>query len=712
MTDDDTVDPATAGPDVAASDDAAASHDTHDDAESGPVGATDADPDDGLSADDSRSFQQNAGVINQFFGGVGADGATFGIAGAVSARRATGVITGAKVAVLLAGYVRPEHFDEAVRILRRERLLVLAGDEGSGKRLGALALLADVVGAGRSITSLPPSRTLAELANGEFQADRGYLVQDWSCDSAGSAVHRFDLDQLRQALDRPNRQAYLVLTGRFDQTQRRLLADVLVDAQPPDPLGVLAACPTSTVAALLDDEQAQLRERTAALRRPRDVVVVARNANRGVDKAFALLGEAEKQQVVSWFDQRPDPRPLLAVAALCFLDGTPDLAFQSLLSRLVVLVNQHVTLDSVTRSAVDGAPTGAFPQHVLGEHALDAVAVEHSDGDSAGSRVRRFGAPHFRDRAVAELVHRYGFELWEPLRVWIDEVAALPASPLQVRVSFGVALLAQYAPDVVMDLLREWSNGVAAQRLTAAYVLSWMCLDDAVAATALRVAQSWTTGAGTRRAETAAMAFGGELGIRYQTVALNQLWHLTLRNAAVSRTAAGALALLLWSAVQEADSASTMLRFLRSALRRLIDDRVGVASSGDHNKQIAKALGVIRLVLTSVVAGSAESVSAAVLRTLPGCIGVLGELWAEVLRSARNRGLGVGQLCDVLDVLRDDVTGMSVIAEFGTAIRDHLSPEENRLLRRQVIAEWNQRDKPTSRLLVAELLAALGAART
>lgn len=668
--------------------------------------ATSADPDADLSTDDTRTFQQGASVINNFIGDVSADNASFGMAGgAVSARRATGVIKAERVSAQLRGYVRPDGFAAAVAVLRKEHLLVLTGAEGIGKRTGAIAVLAEALGM-NSIVSLPPTRSLMDLGKADLQEGRGYLVQDWSGDDASSSAQRFDLDQLRRALEK----SYLVLTCRLPHAQRRLFDGVIVDWSAPDPLAVLDACPMSTSDELTGTERERLRERVATLSRPSDVVGVATRAREGVDTAFEFLGVNDRQRVATWFEDKPAPRSLLATAALCFLDGTPDLEFQSLLSLLVRLVNEHATLDTVTRSVGDSAPAGAFPQHDGGEQPLDVVGIERSaDGDQTDQRVRRFVSPPVRRAVIEMLVDRYGFELWEPLRDWIDEVAALPSWRRQVRLAFGVALLYRHAPDTVQDLLGQWADGVVGQRFAAAFALSWMCLDDSMAPFALRTAQGWTAGAGTRRATTAAMAFGGELGIRYQNEALNKLWYLAMRSQMVSRHATDALAQLLCSAVQDADTAASMLRFLRSVLRKLIDDAVGVPAGGDYYRQVAKALDAIRLVLCAVPGGSGESVSATILRTLPGCTALLGELWAEVLRSARHRGTAVMRLCEVLDVLRDDYAGMSVIAEFGTAIRRHLSDEENRLLRRQLAVEWNERENPRSTLLVTELINALGA---
>lgn len=678
----------------------------------GPAGLADpAEPDAGLSEDETRNFEQNASVINQFFGGVSAEGSTFGGAGAVSARRTTGLITATRIAELLRGHVPPPRQDPAVRTLLTKHLLVIAGTEGIGKRQGGLAVLATVLGPDRPVASLPPSKTLADLAGSKFQAHRGYLVQDWNGDRSSAALQQFDVDQLRRALDKPDGGAYLVLTCQLSQAERRLLDDVIVDWMAPAPLDVFDARLGPAGTTLDPDEDARLRERISGLHRPRDVVAVAERAGQGVDGAFAVLGEADRRQVAEWFEGAPAPRSLLSTAALCFLDGSPDQLFQSLLNRLVVLVNEHATVDSVTRSATASAPDGAFPRQDAGSSTLETIMLDRggdNDQDGGGNRVRTFASPHFREHTIAELVSGYGFELWEPMRAWIDEVAGLPPSSVQVRLAFGVALLARHAPDLVeRRFLEQWANGLAAQRLTAAYVLSWMCLDDALAGMALRIAQRWTSGAGARRAATAAMAFAGELGVRYQSEALNKLWHLTLRVAAVSNSAATALSVLLWSAVDDAATAKTVLKFLRSALRALIDDAVGVPANGDYFRQVDKALSAIRRMLCGRSAGAGESVTATILRTLPNCMGLLGELWAEVLRSARHRNLAVEELCQVLAAARDDADGLRLIAEFGTSIRSHLSPEENRLLRRQVAVAWERHGKPPSGVQVTELLKAL-----
>jgi hypothetical protein len=77
----------------------------------------------------------------------------------------------------VSDYVRPSTFDDAVAWLRENRVVVLAGDPGSGRRAGAIALLREVVDDGL-LVMLSPAVTVEDLAEWDYRQDHGYLVVD------------------------------------------------------------------------------------------------------------------------------------------------------------------------------------------------------------------------------------------------------------------------------------------------------------------------------------------------------------------------------------------------------------------------------------------------------------------------------------------------------------------------------------------------------
>lgn len=108
---------------------------------------------------------------------------------------------------LLRTYLEPPCFPAAVRRLADGHLLVLAGAEATGKRLGAIALLSRMSLAEGSVAVLSPVATVVELAaRMEFEPGRAYLLHDW----AGGADERHDLLKLADELVEVG--CFLVLT--------------------------------------------------------------------------------------------------------------------------------------------------------------------------------------------------------------------------------------------------------------------------------------------------------------------------------------------------------------------------------------------------------------------------------------------------------------------------------------------------------------------
>lgn len=662
-----------------------------------------------LSQAETQEYRQQAQLIYNFYGRTNAQGSHFGHLSSNSVRRVTGRLSHEELVTALHHFVPAPSMSTVVRKLSEHHLVVLSGMEGSGKRTGALAALREVIDESQPVTSLPPSLTLAELADEgcvRYRTGRGYLVQDWISENVVGSLHQFDMDRLRRKL--VNAGAYLVVTGYLG-TRDRHVDDLVVEWAPPDPAEVFDDRWKVSKVTLDPAQLERVRDRVRKVQQPRDVVALVERLTDGVDIALDTLGEVERSRVTRWFDEEHSTREVLSVAALAFLHGIPELEFQDMLARLANLYETPVNSSAESANHPSIAVLQQYPSNAADERTLDVMVRSLSGSTGVGDRRRVFKSIHYRERVITELTERYGFELWVPLRQWIAEAAALPSSETRLQLALGVALMCRHAPDEVERCLEQWANGLAAERLTAAYALSWMCVDDLLSAVALRIAARWTSNAGARRAATAAMAFGGELGIRYQSEALSWLWHLALRGEPVSTIARESIALLLCAAVVDPDSATTVLLFLCSALRDTLGRGVNGRTNGQHHFRVRrKALFVVLTVLSIRTDDSAQPMAAVILRTLPARTQRLGELWAEVLRSAPHRGAAIDSLRDTLDALAGDDNGREAVRALGEAVRTYISDEECRLLHRDLTTALAARGPTTSpRPLVTALLEAL-----
>lgn len=650
-------------------------------------GTSSAEDEAALDKAEAQEWRQQAQFIYNFYGQTNAQGSQFGYLANGSIRRVTtSRLSSAELDTELRYFVPTALLSAAVIMLSEHHLVVLRGAEGCGKRTGALAVLRKVIGESSAVTILPPSYTITQLANDtRYQRGYGYMVQNCINEDTAGSLQQFDTDQLRSKLEKSG--AYLVVTKTLGPRDRHF-DGLIVDWVKPDPVEVFDTRLRASMATIDPAERKRAHERVSKLPHLRDVVAFVERMDAGadVDTAFQALDDADKKRVTEWFNGKPSTREVLSITALAFIHKIPELEFQSKLAQLVELY--EAPTDGIPILAYRPSIARKLPQHpgsAGGEQTLDEM-VRICGGAGAGDRRRTFKSGHYRKQVITELTERYGFELWMPLRRWITEAVRLLSIEARQQLALGVALMCRHAPDEVERLLDQWANGLAAERLTAAYVLSWMCVDEPMDAAALRIAVGWTSNEGSRRAATAAMAFGGALGIRYQSEVLRQLWGLVLRAESVSKTAGEAMAVLLRAAVVDPDGDATVLDFLYSELRQLLSQGVGSRAVPLY-RRVRKALSAVLTALSTFPDDrSAEPMTTIILRTWPERTPQLGELWAEVLRSAHHRGEAIDALRDTLDALTNDNNNRYTMDALGKAIHAHLDDEECRLLHRDLAA--------------------------
>ncbi|MFG2826395.1 hypothetical protein ACGFWI_02770 [Streptomyces sp. NPDC048434] len=649
------------------------------DADDGPPPRADRDEreEDGKGYDDLRRALGRR-VYNNFYGVVDASGAAFGFGSAVAPGLAPGSVGPEEIDRALRFYLPPQPcFDDALGRLRSEHLVVLAGPDSSGRGAGSFALLRRVRGEHTGLRSLSPANSLAELAaSSALKAGQAYVILDYVGEMNVDAVQAFEIRRLSEELRRKG--SYLVITAP-EATRRRLaLKDHCVPWQAPDPVELFDHCRGRTPSAdIPPDVVVELLERVAELRRPSDVVAAATGLADGLDAALQVLRDSDKELVRNWFRNEPAAGDLLPLAALAFLEGIPERNFEKASVLLGIHVRDWEQTGETAAGAADTTGTTAlrgvtFEQTRARwkERATGLVRTERRSGPGQDpSRSERrivFTSPRVRALVIGELHDLYGYELWYPVRQWLSRLSQVADLDIRTEVAQGVALYARHAlAEVDESLLQVWADGIAAQRVTTALTLQFMCEDEQLAPQALNLALSWADNRGPARAVTTAMALTGTLGSLYRLEALNWLWFLTHRGERMAFAARRSLVLLLQTAEQDPERVLFTLRYVRTR----------IADTAQRSKGRSLALRTTAQLLEAERLEGPGTLAAALLRDIPGCARHLGLLWVSVLLSVCRRR-AVRALCQTLTALRDDPAAADAVRALGEAMRGAMTPRQ------------------------------------
>ena len=565
--------------------------------------------------------------VNQYFyGELNASGAQFGLgtAGSDNARRrAVGRLDAGEADAILAPYVRPACFEQAVLALEQDAVVVLVGPPGSGKRSGAVALV-DALADGSEYVVLSPGRSLDDLASGKvaFEKGVGYVLLDRTGEDSSQTAD-FDWRRVRDTVREHD--AHLVVTTVHPVDGAVVESVRHVSWHLPDLTAVLrvrlarAGCAEDTV------------ERAAALMpggcRIAEVAAAAgRIACGGApEEVWQDYGSSAAQPVREWFLKERTPQEWAEVTTLAFVNGAGYRDFETCQERLEGWVTPAFP-EPVTEEEQSAAARRAVDRRLsLSRNAL--VAVEERKNGALTRTALVFPHPQYRQWALEELWTKRSTPYWNGVRDWLTElVAAQPGLGLQLSVAQGLALLARPAFDEVADnYLHPWAGGTAgpAGQSTATLVLQCMCLDESLAATALGLARGWARSYDPALRSTAAAAFSGALGVRFPTDAVTHLLRLIVRRGGQPVDAAFALAGLVAVLAECGQDTGAVLRPLAYRLRQQRETLTGQPKEN--------LLGAAMTVLRARDARTERLVCAALLERDARLATAIGQVWAGVL---------------------------------------------------------------------------------
>ncbi|MET9338442.1 hypothetical protein [Nonomuraea sp. NPDC003804] len=556
-----------------------------------------------------------------------------GPSSSVPAQRAAGRMPQQMIDAATRAYAPPPAHDHAVEALRKDRVIVLYGPQGSGKRAGAINV-ATSVDPGIPLVMPLPDQELGQLAERSYEKNIVYLVFGWSGDEAATDAGDASLALLTENVLKAG--AYMIITSGDPISSPQSPAVPHFAWRPPAVEDVLRV----NGATGAEQYHAQLRQHSLA-----DVVQFARDVSSGRRPEDSLNDLDPKlwSDVQKWFGGDPSHREVLEVAALLFLEGLPEGRFEAKFAALVDRV-----LPPSPEEGAEAVPKGFTQSRKRSDDSLITTVKRVAEGENAiAGQFRRcvvFRKEGYRARVAAELCDRYPADFWKPLFAWLHEVVVQPDDLAMSELATGLALVARDDFDSVREqFLQPWSAGERGRRgWNAAVEVLWsMCLDESLAPLARQTAIRWARSREPLRQRAAALAFSSLVGVLYTGDALHYLWQLTEEETAgesASLAIVGLYQTLSWT---DTGAHRFLLDDLGERLRRF---------SRPGTPRLARALRVAVMVLE---APGEDGMPLAVrhLRRGDRDVKLFARLWAAAMVNRPSRSTVFDTLYNVLDAL-------------------------------------------------------------
>src|SRR4051812_34532958 len=480
---------------------------------------------------------------------------------------------------LRAVVARVVDHDRARAILDKHRVMILRGRSGAGKEAAAVTVL----GLEKDILVVNPAVRVTDLVgfteHFPYGDGRRYLVATLPADTA-NRLDAFVVRSLQRQLE--ERDSYLVITVDEAATLDAALADVVMPwhARP----DVLAALRKHLVFHLGQEGAANLEERYEVAELIRDVeprglrgldqtahaLVAAFECGEGMDGVRRRLGLDARSRLEEWFETQRSPEQLAFLLAAAVLSGRPYTVVDAQASRLERQIARLTRID-LSRHRID-------PRRRRGRRLEQAFAcLRHGLVDTefglCPADLVEMGDPGLR----GELLRLIWFEddvLGEAPPRWVRAGGADGDPMVRLQAAAAAGWLSQFDFSVVRDrLLFPWAKGTVREAFTAAEALGFAAnfSESGTDGLTLRLLDVWSTEKGdddVDRWYTAALAYGGGVGIRYPEVALPGLLRILVNEDLRSpRHVVVCVLSLLRASVDAAPAvAQSVLRHLREWL--------------------------------------------------------------------------------------------------------------------------------------------------
>ncbi|MFC0037137.1 ATP-binding protein [Actinomadura rayongensis] len=614
---------------------------------------------------------------------------------AMTSGAVTGQMSEAEIRALRNSPVRSMTHEEAVATVRRDGVAAVYGPPGCGKSHGGRTVLASL-GSG-PVFVLTPGTSLEELSRRPYQEKCAYFVE--GVNETGDRLTTDDVwRRVRTRVTEQKAWLLVVITAEMLETNAAEAVRHLRWERPDVRLVLeaygLASATVETVLGELPDTPgvgsvARVAERVAA----------------GTDPATAVrevFEFAARARVAEWFDGKPSRKDICVITVLAMTHGLQLRDHGMCLLRFEEILDKHIP-----RPEEKDAADVVLDRRSTMVRGDGLVTLDRIMKDGMVGKQLRFKDPSYRPHVLRELWDSYDERFLFAVHEWVHEVVL--DDTVRFNLTVGLAVLAREAyEEVELDYLLPWSKGAYGWQgqQAAIWVLSLMSTDQELSRTALQTARRWIGHGSWPQRWTGAVAFTGQLGVRYPEEAARRLWQLVAQEGPISQGVAQSMGELFATLVVADGRAVKVITLLQRRLDEL-------SPAGRAAGRYRLAMRAVLAVLSTKLRDGGNPAVVVLLLAKPELRAPICRIWAAALRYTPARRGALRSLAQALrgiERLSDDAEANA--AALGGQLRLALSPTEQSALRRDLPvvlrkrSSGRERPSPLTKILLAALDAA------
>ncbi len=430
-------------------------------------------------------------------------------------------------------YLETPNCLQAQRVLSDKSVLIIQGQAHTGKWTTALYLLSKIHA--ESIYEINPNLDLEKLNTLEFTGSSGYIIDTYNLENA-EKLNPFVLHKLGANVKK--NQSHLILTI---DSKAKLPADVLSEysvvwSDVPDAPIVLdkhfkwylnGKHQLGAVRKIVKDprvtELLGTRLLPGEVDRLAELLSESIRENQSVEEALERFTAFAREKVKDWFRSITNLEDRAMMLTLAVLSGA---SYQSVLeadARFQALVSPgaETTQSSITHSAFDTISSEKLKTVYAHVH----ISQQNTEFGRTSSETVLLDNPAFQP-AVLEYVWKEFVRLRKPLLKWLEELGFDPSFDVRARAAAAVGQISKFDFSLVREeVLLSWANSEDSRaRIASALALGVPSWTGETAPQVLALLHHWSTLSNNWRLNwTAAIAYGGLVGLRFPETALSDL---------------------------------------------------------------------------------------------------------------------------------------------------------------------------------------------